>query len=183
MGVINFLPPNKPIAAQERIEEIAHKALANRGYYPVHLVAVRGFFSPDQNQRKIYDDAIFLLSPNCYCGFNANVDPGAFVKHIATLKTGTWMYKLGIHGLSKPKAQQYEALVQAADVTVIRDEEGEDTGRFGINIHRGGFTKVSSLGCQTIPPQQWPSFISSVKAQLQLNNQKVIPYILTEEKV
>lgn len=151
----------------------------------VCLVGVRGYYKdsmgkPGVNDRKIYDDAIFLVGPDLFVSFNANCDPGAYRKGIANLCTGVWRYKLGIHGLSKPKVLQYEALVQAASVTVRRDEQGLDKGWFGINIHRGGYNTVSSLGCQTIYPSQWPEFIKQVKTQMSKHNQKTIPYILIE---
>lgn len=148
------------------------------------IVGVRGYYKKlmggGKNSRGLYDDAIFIVAPECYLSFNANCDPGAHRKGIATLRAGLWRYKLGIHGLSKPKILQYTALVQAEKVTVDRDGEGEEYGFFGINIHKGGINTVSSLGCQTIHPSQWPSFIETVKAQLKKHDQKTVPYILTE---
>lgn len=151
----------------------------------VCIVGVRGYYKDTMgekgiNDRSIYDDAIFIVAPECYVSFNANCDPGAHKKGIATLKAGLWRYKLGIHGLSKPKILQYTALVQAEKVTVDRDDEGQDYGFFGINIHKGGMNSVSSLGCQTIYPPQWASFIETVKAQLKKHDQKTVPYILVE---
>ena len=99
----------------------------------VGIVGVRGYFldsmgKKGQNDRGIYDDAIAIVSPRGIITFNANTDPARFKKGIANLNKGTWLYKVGIHGLSKPKALQYTALVQADKVTVHRDEEGNDTG-------------------------------------------------------
>ena len=148
----------------------------------VYLVGIRGYYHYNHadNQRGIYDDAIFLVSPDLFVPFNANTDPSVFRRGIAKLSTGLWEYKLGTHGLSKPKARQYQALVQAEPVTVIRDGSGPDTGWFGINIHRGGFSGTSSLGCQTIPPAQWPTFISLVKQELSRHGFQTLPYALTE---
>lgn len=172
-----FMPSSKPVLALQDAVKIAQAAGVDLSK-EVCLIGMRGFFNPGSNQRKIYDDAIFILSDNCFIGYNANSDAGAFRKRIANLKEGVWLYRLGIHGLSKPKILRYEALVQAGQVTVIRDEVGADTGFFGINIHRGGNNSVSSIGCQTIPPKQWDSFISTVRTQLKLHDQKVIKYIL-----
>lgn len=149
------------------------------------LLGVRGYYlnsmgEPGVNDRKIYDDAIILYSPTVHASFNANTDPGAFAKHIANLCPGKWLYKIGIHGLNKPVEKQYKALVQAAKVTVKRDGEGLETGYFGINIHRGGVTKVSSIGCQTIYPSQWPAFIAMVESEMKRYNQRFIDYVLTE---
>lgn len=151
----------------------------------VCIVGVRGYYKDTMGEKGVndlglYDDAIFIVAPECYLSFNANCDPGAHKKGIATLRKGLWSYKLGIHGLSKPKALQYTALVQAAKVTVDRDGEGEESGFFGINIHKGGINTVSSLGCQTIHPSQWPSFIETVKAQLKKHDQKTVPYLMVE---
>lgn len=151
---------------------------------PVFLVGVRGYYRDTMgrkgvNDRGLYDDALVLVGPDHFSTFNANTDPSQqYKKHLATLRTGLWCYKLGTHGLNRPAAQRYQALVQAAKVTVDRDGEGAETGFFGINIHRGGVNSTSSLGCQTVPPAQWDAFIANVKDQLARANQKVIPYLL-----
>jgi hypothetical protein len=151
----------------------------------VALLGMRGYYRdtmgrPGVNDRGIYDDAIILRTESAHVAFNANTDPSVARKHIAVLKRGVWQYKVGTHGLSKPKAQQYTALVQAGEVTVIRDQEGPDTGYFGINIHRGSYSGTSSLGCQTIFPDQWAAFIALVQSELKRAAQKIIPYVLVE---
>jgi lysozyme len=161
------------------VEKLARAAGVKTGTY---LVGIRGYYHADHsdNQRGIYDDAIFLVTPQDFVSFNANVDPSVFRTGIAKLKAGVWMYQPGIHGLSKPKDRQYTALVQAAEVTVIRDGKGPDTGYFGINIHRGSHSSTSSLGCQTIAPQQWDAFISLVRRAINASGRAVIPYLLNE---
>jgi len=151
----------------------------------VCLLGVRGYYRDSmgkvgENDRGIYDDAIFLNSPSCHVAFNANTDPSIYRDHVAVLKPGLWFYKLGIHGLSKPKVLQYQALVQAAPVCVNRDNGPMQEGWFGINIHRGSRSTTSSLGCQTIYPDQWEAFMALVKDQLQRYGQKVVPYLLRE---
>lgn len=152
---------------------------------PVALLGIRGYYldtmgERGKNDRGIYDDAIMLVSTEAYVTFNANCDPSIFRPRIASLRPGVWRYRLGTHGLSKPKPRQYTALVQAAPVTVIRDQVGEDTGYFGINIHRGGINSTSSEGCQTIHPYQWDAFIALVRAELKRHERKSLPYALTE---
>lgn len=174
-----MLPPSRPQKTQAEIA--AMLAAHNLGDFA--LVGIRGYYlntqgKPGANDRGIYDDAIFLITPNAFAAFNANVDPSVFRRRIATLKPGVWWYKIGIHGLSKPKSRQYRALVQAAAVTVQRDGAGEETGWFGINIHRGGTSTTSSAGCQTIPPGQWPGFFSLVESEMKRCGQSTIPYLL-----
>lgn len=167
-------PPQQSLSASVKLLGLPFGILGIRGYFRDSLG------KPAVNDRAVYDDALFLISPFCYVAFNANTDPSKYEPGIASLKPGSYFYTLGIHGLSKPKAQQYQALVQAAPVTVLRDGGKEETGMFGINIHRGGLTQTSSAGCQTIPPDQWPSFIELVKSQLEAMKATKIIYVLLE---
>jgi lysozyme len=159
----------------------------------VCLVGMRGYFldsmgAKGRNDFGIYDDAMILVSPHVHAAFNANVDPsrlgwnGNARKPMAVLKPGVYRYKLGQHGVSRGKP--YKALVQAGPVTVLRGYgEGlahQETGYFGINIHRGGHTTTSSEGCQTIPPGQWGAFIALVEEEMKRCNVKTVPYLLVE---
>lgn len=138
-------PPSRPRQPESLTRELLSgvdakvKLLGVRGYYQDTMGAV------GKNDRGIYDDAIFLVTPTGYAAFNANTDPSVTRTGVAVLKPGLWLYKIGIHGLNKPKPKRYKALVQAAPVTVTRDGQGDDTGWFGINIHRGSETTTSSL--------------------------------------
>lgn len=191
-----MLPKSRPQIGREEAEGLLNQKLfppLNRAsnetvrQYSVALLGVRGYYldslgEAGNNDRGIYDDAICLISPEMFVTFNANTDPSVARNGIAVLEPGRWLYRLGIHGLSKPIAKQYEALVQAAHVTVMRDGVGEDTGMFGINIHRGSRVTTSSLGCQTIHPSQWKQFITLVKEQLKKFSQTKIPYVLITEE-
>ena len=160
------------------------------GYKVPCIVGMRGYFKDEMgkkgvNDRGIYDDAIFIIEPNLMYCFNANTDPSRhgmnnkIGKGLASLKAGTYEYKVGIHGVSKEKSKQYEALIQEEKVTVQRDVTNtEHTGFFGINIHKGGFNSTSSEGCQTIHPSQWDEFMSLVKTFFPSG--KDIQYILIE---
>lgn len=127
------------------------------------------------NDIGIFDDAIFLVTDQNIYSWNANVDPSIHRDGIATLKAGSYTYKLGTHHPGTPKA--YPCLVQAGDVTVTRwNQPGEFTGEFYIHIHRGGENTTSSEGCQTIWAEQWDDFFTAVKAVMG----KTIPYVLTD---
>ncbi len=177
-----MLPNSKPQITKEAL--LAKMPVVDRNKYPLIIIGVRGYYAdtmgePGKNDRGIYDDAIFIDSPNVFAAFNGNTDPSAQYRlGLATLKTGVWYaHKIGLH-------KGYQALSQQmGKVTVIRDGKGEETDYLGINIHRGGNTTTSSEGCQTIPPKQWDAFISLVVSEAKRlygdNWDKVcIPYIL-----
>lgn len=153
--------------------------------YPVRLLGIRGYYkqtmgNPVKNDRGIYDDAIFIITPDSFASFNGNTDPSITRSRVASLKPGgPYLYKIGMHNMKAP----YEALRQYGNVTVIRDGvAAEDTdspsNRFYIDIHKGGYSGTSSLGCQTIYPDQWLSFLHMVKDHLKRNKQKIVPYCL-----
>lgn len=171
-----MIPPARPQITRA-------EALRRLGSVPLPaLLGIRGYYlsmgRPGENDRGIYDDAIILLSDHVIAAFNANVDPSIHRAGIATLAPGLWRYKLGIHGLNRAPSQRYQALVQAAPVTVLRDGGRTESGWFGINIHRGGRTTTSSLGCQTVPPDQWEAFISLVRSEMKRAGTNQISYRL-----
>jgi hypothetical protein len=182
------IPRTRP--QQKRDQTLAQLKAANVSD-PVCLVGIRGYYrdsmgAKGKNDRGLYDDAIILVSANAHVAFNANVDPAASGfnpkarKGYASLKPGVWRYRLGKHGIRR--GNPYKALVQADAVTVQRDGGQEETGWFGINIHRGGMTRTNSEGCQTLPPAQWPAFISLVESEMRRNNAKTVSYVLTHPR-
>lgn len=147
--------------------------VGKRGYYARTMGPTAG------NDRGIYDDALFIVAPDHFTAWNANVDPSITRPGVAVLKPGVWHYKPGPHGVTFNRpGYPYPAFVQADAVTVARDGKGDDTGWFGINIHRGSKTTTSSLGCQTLPPAQWDLFRDTLKAQLTRHGQKTFRYVL-----
>ncbi len=171
----------------------------DRTKHPVIVIGIRGYYlntmgTVAKNDRNIYDDALFIDSPNVTASFNANTDPSFFrkgkgkgsTKGMATLKPGLYMaHKFGLHN------NKYLALVQRlGPVTVNRDGDPdyEDTGTdFGINIHKGNYNhSTGSEGCQTIYPAQWDSFINLAKDQAvrffgKQWDKVVVPYVLIEK--
>ncbi len=194
------LPAAKPKLTREKLlEKIASFAI-DRTKYPLLVIGIRGYYKdtmgvPGVNDRGMYDDAIFLDCADAFTAFNGNTDPSAYrpgvgfeegKKGIAVLNPGAWfVHRFDIHN------GKYLALCQrAGKVTVSRDgKDGksyEDTGMFGVNIHKGSYHGTSSLGCQTLHPDQWPSFINLATDLARRYhgakwNQVVIPYVLLAE--
>lgn len=167
------LPASIPKIKKEEVIALINKAHPNFIPPDFFITGIRGYYKntmgkPGENDRKIYDDAIFLIGKDDFYAFNANTDPSAFRQGIANLKAGIWpVYKFDLH------KGKYLALCQrAGKVSVVRDGKGEDTGMFGINIHKGGLLTTSSLGCQTIPPNQYGSFIEKAQQLAEKYNGK-----------
>ena len=178
-----IVPNSRPQQAKEKTLAMTIKAGLDD---LVCLVGIRGYYSetfqPSGNQRGIYDDAIILLSPSVHATFNANTDPSVFKKGIAVLKTGVHRFKKGNHGISKPGGG-YPALRPAnakEELPVTRDGEGDSMG-VAINIHKGSRNSTSSLGCQTIYPDQWDAFLNLVYSEMDRYKQKTIPYLLVDQ--
>jgi hypothetical protein len=195
-----LVPPAKPRLSTSELEQKLRPYAIDRARHPVVVVGIRAYYrdsmgAPSVNDRGIYDDAIFLHTPSVTAAYNGNTDPSRYrkgtgtgaAKGMASLKAGLWMvHRFDLHD------RRYLALCQrAGPVTVIRDGDPpyEQTGsEFGINIHRGSFNGTSSLGCQTIHPQQWESFISSAVDQAKRYygprwRTTTIPYVLIDNTV
>lgn len=157
----------------------------------VAILAVRGYYldtmgKEGENDRGVYDDAMFVIDPSDVYSFNGNTDPGRFGRGIAKLKSRQAVrYRPGLHGFSR-KDGPYPAFRQDSDCTVTRDETGDDTDdanhRFWINLHRGGVTTTSSLGCQTVPPHQWNEFKTLVDRLLKKHGQDTFYYLLIDQQ-
>jgi lysozyme len=183
---------------EDRLSEAERTKLED---YRLQIIGIRGYFAsmgePGVNDRNVYDDAIILHVPSLqiYNTFNGNTDPSRIhkgygkgkMKGMAVLNPGVWpVYRFDTHNGSAP----HEAICQRLGaVKVTRDGNPPygDTGNFGINIHRGGYVKTSSLGCQTIPPEQWNEFYNTAKkAALSMwkDNWKkeVVVYVLVENE-
>ena len=117
-------------------------------------------------------------------------DPGTYwlenpsnVDGTAMLVPGAYKYTLGLH----PRNTGYEALVQAGEVSVYRDNDGDNildptkgpfSGWFGINIHKAGShsTQVNkwSAGCQVFAnDDDFYEFMGMVQKSMGLYGQRV----------
>jgi hypothetical protein len=185
------MPKSKPQMKEKDVLKLIKKYKIDREKHPVVLVGVRGYYLDTmgvkgENDRGIFDDAAFILTPNGFFSFNFNTDPSAYrkgegystKKGMACLMAGLWWYKIGLHK-GKP------AYRQAAHVTVMRDGIKGDyphTGDHAINIHWAPPSgRTSSEGCQTVPYSQWSAFKSLLDMELNKYGQgKKFPYILVE---
>jgi len=194
----NIIPAARPRLSSTDLRNLSRKAGHDRQKHPLLIVGIRGYYRDTMgahgvNDRGIYDDAIFIDSPNGTVAFNGNTDPSGYrkgygtkagQKGMATLKPGLW----ACHRFGKHKS--YPALIQTGgELTVLRDgtPDYEDTGYFGINIHRGGRNTTSSEGCQTVHPDQWPAFISMATSEAKrlfgaAFTEINIPYLLIDLK-
>lgn len=171
--------PDRPLAKREWVEQLIQDAGCTD---KLAIVGRRGYFhdigkSRTENDLGLYDDAIFVVSPAEFVGFNANTDPSRGRKGQAVLQPGRWLYCLGPHPWEPPN---YPALRQAQAVQIIRvGSVTREVGFFGINHHKGGYGTTGSAGCQTIYPTQWDEYIDLVTQVMRAASVKTIPYILT----
>lgn len=191
-----MLPPERPrLGADALAARIAPFAI-DRDRHPLVVVGIRGYYldsmgAPQVNDRGIYDDALFIHTRQVTAAFNGNTDPSRYragrgtgtAKGMAALKPGAWF----VHRFDLHKGKYLALCQRAGPVTVIRDGNPPypDTGDFGINIHRGGYNTTSSLGCQTVHPDQWDSFIAMAADQAKRYfgatwKRQVVPYVLLE---
>ena len=185
---MGLLPKNKPMLPLDTVNKII--GLMYGLSDEVLVLGVRGYFKdtmgkPGVNDRGVYDDAIFIRSPTLFASYNGNTDPSRYrkgwgtgsEKGMAELCEGAWLYKPGVHYGSSP----HSAFRQHDRFRVKRDGTKGDyfeEGMFGINLHRGGRSGTSSLGCQTIPVEQWDTFRDTHNADLKRHSQKTFRYIL-----
>jgi len=181
-------PNSRPQAASDKIESIVRQAFASGTPFPdVCVVGVRGYYrdtmgEAGKNDRGLYDDALFIVAKDRFAAFNANTDPSRFKRGIATLIPGVHWYRPGNHGISKPGGG-YPAFRPATPdeaLPVMRDGHAGKSDGIAINIHKGGYGTTSSAGCQTIHPDQWDEFHSTLTAALKAAGVKKFPYILVE---
>jgi len=193
-------PNSKPKATRQRVEVAALKAWKESGrkaeeFPTTYVFASRAYYrdsmgKPGVNDISMYDDAIFIVTPDHFSAWNANTDPSRYGwnagagKFMARLKAGVWSFRRLKHKMNSPSG--YMAFGQGSQpVTVERvRQDGSiattESGVFGINLHRGGNNGTSSEGCQTIPPSQWPDFDKTLSAIIGGGR---VNYILSDEEV
>ena len=195
------------VAQKKNIRAII-RLLKAKGYqilerpYELNIVGIR----KDNNVPNKFDDTLYVFWKDDKGNFegkyyNITTDPGTyFLKNpinnlgAAILKEGQYKdaYKLGLH------RGDYKALVQSKPVTVYRDYDRnalldfnngkEDTGLFGINIHRSSPSGTSqnvdkwTAGCQVFEnPSDFSKFIELAEKQNSLYGNS-FTYTLVDER-
>lgn len=80
----------------------------------------------------------------------------------------------------------YWALRQAGPVTLRRQGQTENETEMDpnnwpwIDIHKGGYSTTSSLGCQTVQPDLWPEFRDKTFNALKKYGQTLVKYCLIQ---
>ena len=183
--IMGIVPISRPQFKKEDAVKILEKY--NLPQNQVYLIAFRGYYSrtfpPVGNNIGVYDDALIMISPDYYNTYNFNVDPSSEKTGRANVVSNQIIeFEIGIHNRSKAKSRQYKALIQdEATFKIYRYNQGtkyEDS--IGINLHKGGYNTTSSLGCLTVYPDQWDSFIKDVEQQMNRYKQKKIQLIILD---
>jgi hypothetical protein len=182
---MSITPPSRPRLTRPELEERIRAAHPGRELPAFCIAVIPGYYlnsmgKPGVNDRCEYDDALFIVSPDAFAGFNANTDPSVYRQNIATLQPGWWdCYQFDIHGGSKP----HPAICQRKGPVIVRRDGTENVakgtkddrgtclgggmwiGMFGINNHMGGVNGTHSLGCLTVPPPQWPGYYELARTE------------------
>lgn len=201
---MDILPAARPKVSEARIRELLFARGISTATEPVAILGVRGYYRDTMgvagvNDVGIYDDAIFLVTPQGMIACNANTDPSKLGwnpgvgKPFAVLTPGLWYFRRGPHK-AHPRALRQCTDEEAKKLGVPDDGEFKversygaknpknytEHGYFAINIHPGGENGTSSWGCQTIPPEQFKPFIEKAWGESIHAQQNKIPYLLIE---
>lgn len=183
-----MLPPARPRATRSLCESHAVATWIRTGnagaLHDPCVLAVRGYYRDSMgrqgaNDRGIYDDAMFIISPTAFVAFNANLDPSIYRPGIATVAEGVHWFRPGLHGISRgPGYPAFRPATAGERLPVYRDGQSVPTYGVATNIHRGGRNSTSSEGCLTLPPDQWDAFHALLTAELKRAGAKRFPLIL-----
>lgn len=143
--------------------------LAIRGYY-LNSMGARG-----RNDRRVYDDAICILTESEIFRYQANVDPSVNRYRVATLVPG-------VYDVVKHRHKGRYASFQIVEDVVRRDGISElDRGRHGINIHYDSEgLPTGSLGCLTLRKSQYWAFQKRLYALMDKHAKPSIKLLLIE---
>lgn len=170
----------------------------DEGNYALNIIGIRA----GSDQPNVFNDyllvAFKLFGIEHVLCFPCTTDPGLFYRNNPANVAGTAFVKRGQYpGLWKLGLHQgkYPALVQARKVIVWRDnnqdgkfdQEQEQEGLFGINLHRASENNLStqvdkwSAGCQVMPcPLEFKLFIQLCAKAAELHGNE-FTYTLLDE--
>ncbi len=99
---MRIVPPARPRLSREELRTRLAPFDIDRERYPLIVVGIRGYYrntmgQPRVNDRGLYDDALFIDSPQVTAAFNGNTDPSTYrpgrgrgrTKGIASLESTT----------------------------------------------------------------------------------------------
>lgn len=173
-----ILPPSRPKRDNATLDAIVeHFDLAR---HRASLIYVRGYYLDTLGKRgvddtNIYDDAVFLVSPNVRDSWNANTSPSFPEKGYAELVLGKYVYYPAYHHISDPR-KRYKALRPYPEGVVLKcTRNGKLSTCSHTNLHKGGvnpsaFDVVWSQGCMTVPASQYADFQTRVFAEIERCN-------------
>lgn len=172
------IPKSRPKQTRDETAAI----LARYGIDPsqeIALLGVRGYYSTTfgktGNDINVYDDALFVISPDTYKAYNFNTDPARSGKKLAMLSAGLYEFYKGKH---KGKYNALRPYPEGVRLPCTRDGVKSLCG--ATNIHRGGQNDTWSEGCQTIPEPQFSEAMPLIYKQMTKYGQKTIKYALVD---
>jgi lysozyme len=174
-----MVPNSRPQQTREQTEDIFAFNLISTANKVV-LLGVRGYYKNSMgkkgvNDQAMYDDALFVLSPDAFASFNFNTDPQKAGQKKAMLNPGKYQFYKGKH---KGKYNALRPSPEGIQLPCTRD--GVESLCSHTNIHKGGFRDTHSEGCQTVYPTQWDEAIRLIYRQMDKYGQKTIQYLLIE---
>ncbi len=175
---MSIIPKGRPKLPAVDVRKLAQ---ANGVEIPRHgkvaVLHIRDYYldtigKPGKGDRNTYDDASWIILADRCIAFNFSTDPSAYRRGMATLVSPVSWIIPGKHKILSPSG--YAAFRQFRNVKVVRDDFGEETGYFGINLHRGGVLGTSSEGCMTVPPLQWKEYRDTIYRALGVTEKMVL---------
>lgn len=178
---MSIVPNSRPQQTREETLEILSQhgvSVENQ----VVLLGVRGYYRDSmgvvgKNDQAMYDDALFVISPDIFKGYNFNTDPQKAGQKKAKLAPGIYEFYKGLH---KGKYNALRPYPEGVSLPCTRDGVKSMCG--ATNIHKGGLRDTFSEGCQTIYPTQYDEAMSkTIYVQMTKYKQKTIKYVLIEK--
>jgi hypothetical protein len=138
------------------------KVLARLGVVAaVAVLAIRGADGSDNIG--VYDDDVIGITPTGIQTYQGNTNPSRRRDGVAELVPGVWSMVPGVHGITTGRPRPAFRQAPDASFTVRRhNRSGLFRGYFAINLHDGGWNSTSSLGCITLPPDEFKRLVGQL---------------------